>query len=327
MQNSQRIVLICSAVLFLPLATWSQSPPPSESTKRNKPETTAKKSQDYSDKYKNPVDSSPASGPSENKEKTNQGTTENQDQSPSNWWMVKLTGLIALIYLAQLVVFGLQARRLKQTVEKMDEIARGQSADIQASITQATRAAVAMEGVAISMAENAESMRLGVAINREIADRQKIVTELQSRAYLVVLFDGMVVQNPQTGVRFEPKLKLINQGNTPAKNIRFAAFSDVTAFPIRDDFPFSVPQVLPSYSTTIGPHLHKIISGVVPKMYNTTEAYQLTQGVGQRIISWGIVKYQDAFDVERFVKFGFTFFLMSKENWFSADTEKHNDSN
>jgi len=241
--------------------------------------------------------------------------------------MVKLTGLIALIYLAQLVVFGLQARRLKQTVEKMDEIARGQSADIQASITQATRAAVAMEGVAISMAENAESMRLGVAINREIADRQKIVTELQSRAYLVVLFDGMVVQNPQTGVRFEPKLKLINQGNTPAKNIRFAAFSDVTAFPIRDDFPFSVPQVLPSYSTTIGPHLHKIISGVVPKMYNTTEAYQLTQGVGQRIISWGIVKYQDAFDVERFVKFGFTFFLMSKENWFSADTEKHNDSN
>jgi hypothetical protein len=48
---------------------------------------------------------------------------EQQDQSSSNWWLVRATVLLAVIGLMQLGVFGLQARRLRQTVEKMDDTA------------------------------------------------------------------------------------------------------------------------------------------------------------------------------------------------------------
>ena len=116
------------------------------------------------------------------------------------------------------------AGRLKQTIEKMEEIASGQTRDIHASIAAATRAAQAMETIAESLLANAESVRASVAITREIADRQKLITELQSRAYLTVGFDSLVPQNSETKVRFEPRMRLENRGNTPARSVRFSSW-------------------------------------------------------------------------------------------------------
>lgn len=44
---------------------------------------------------------------------------ERQDKSESDWWLVKLTGILAIIGFIQIVVFGLQAFRLRQTVDEM----------------------------------------------------------------------------------------------------------------------------------------------------------------------------------------------------------------
>jgi hypothetical protein len=77
------------------------------------------------------------------KEETAQEQQTRQDQSDANWWMVKLTGVIGMIGLLQLWVFGRQARRLKETILKMEEIAKGQTDDMRASIGEATRAATA----------------------------------------------------------------------------------------------------------------------------------------------------------------------------------------
>jgi hypothetical protein len=208
----------------------------------------------------------------------------------------------------------------------MDEIAGQQTQDIQASIAEATRAAHAMEQIAESMAISVESVRQSVAINREIADRQKLVSELQSRAYLTIVFLGVVPQNTATKVRFEPRMNIDNRGNTPAYNIRFAAFADVLPFPLRDDFKFPLPPELFRHSSAIGPGLHKMISAVVPKLYPEAEADQIASGVGQRIVAWGIVKYQDAFNIERSVRFGFTHFLLGEDQWMSMDTTQHNES-
>ena len=52
---------------------------------------------------------------------------EHEDKSKSDWWLVKLTGVLAGIGGLQLIVFGLQARRLRQTIREMEkstEIAR-----------------------------------------------------------------------------------------------------------------------------------------------------------------------------------------------------------
>jgi len=247
------------------------------------------------------------------------------DNSSAEWWMVRLTAAIAIIGLIQTIVFGIQAHRQKQTISKMDEIATSQTRDVQASIAEATRAATAMENVATSMAESAESVRTSVAINREIADTQKLVTELQSRAYLVAIFAAMTPQNDTTNIRFQPHIQIENRGNTPAYDVRFSISADVAAFPLRDEFTFALPPQPLGHSSAIGPGLHKLISGVVPKIYPKVEADQVCMGVGQRVIAWGIVKYRDAFKIERSLKFGFTFYQIGA-SWMSMDTERHNDA-
>lgn len=66
--------------------------------------------------------------------KTDQEATdekaEREDKNSADWWMVKLTfGLMIVgiaqfsVFVLQLIIFGLQAKRLKETIEKMDETA------------------------------------------------------------------------------------------------------------------------------------------------------------------------------------------------------------
>ncbi len=240
--------------------------------------------------------------------------------------MVRLTGAIVFIGLVQTIVFGLQALRLKQTIEKMEEIAGKQTLDVQASIVEATRAAQAMEQVSESLALNAKSVGESVGITREIADRQRLITELQSRAYLLVLFEGMVPQNIAANVKFEPRIRIENKGGTPAHNIRFAIRADVLSFPLRDDFTFPLPTDEFAYSSAIGPGLHKIIFAVVPNIYAEAEAEQIASGLGRRVVTWGIVKYEDAFHIERYIRFGFTHIRVGENNWLSQDTTQNNES-
>jgi len=186
-----------------------------------------------------------------------------------------------------------------------------------------------MENVARAMAENVENLKITVGINREIADRQKIVTELQSRAYLSVIFNGIVPQDGATGIRFQPSVMLLNNGNTPAYKVVFRTATDVLPHPLPNDFGFPLPDVLPHRSiSVIGPRLHKIMSAVVPKIYPDVEVEQIKMGIGQRLHMWGHVTYEDAFGIERFVKFSFSFYYLADgKSSMSMDTAHHNDSN
>jgi hypothetical protein len=323
------VLLLCLAV---PLFAQPQSQPPSPTPtiKSGQPQQPAASRRKQSPADERGSEQSPVVVKVLPSVKTNEEVANDKakdlDQSSANWWMVRLTGAVVFVGCVQTIVFWLQARRLKQTIETMDNISTQQTKDVQASIAEATRVSKAMEAIAESMAMNVESVKESVGINREIADRQKLITELQSRAYLTIVFEGVVPQNIATGLRFEPKMHIVNRGNTPAHNIRFATFADVLPFPLRDDFTFPLPTTLPGHSSTIGPGLHKIISAVVPKQYAETEATQIASGVGQRIVAWGIVKYQDAFNIERFLRFGFTHILVGENQWMSQDTTRNNDS-
>jgi hypothetical protein len=239
--------------------------------------------------------------------------------------MFWITLAIALIGIVQTRVFWIQAQRLKETIDKMEEISSKQSSDIQASLAQSTKAAEAMQQIADSMASSTDATNVMGGINREIADQQRFIAEVHSRAYLTVVFLDMV---PQTEtLRFEPRVKIINRGNTPAWNIRFHIKADVQPFPLRDDFHFPLPNDLNGSSSVIGPLMDKMISAVVPKRYPDVEEKQIISGaLGQRLIAWGIVKYQDAFGKDRFVKFGFSFFRITETTWLAMDTPTHNES-
>jgi hypothetical protein len=321
------------SLLLLSVAVVGQSnpPPPTPGIKRDQPNQPAADTQKESRADERGTEQSPIVVKVLPTAKTQQEAANDKanplDKSSADWWMVRLTVVIVLLGSIQTFVFWIQARRLKQTIAKMDEISTQQTNDVQASIAQVTRASKAMEGIAESMAASVESVKETVGINREIADRQKLITELQSRAYLTILFDVMVPQNTTTNVRFEPRMRIENRGNTPAQNVRFAAFAEVLPFPLPDDFAFPVSEENPGSSSGIGPGIHKIISAVVPKLYPEAEAGQIASSAGQRVAAWGIVRYQDVFNIERWVRFGFTFVLLGENQWMSQDTTRHNDSN
>jgi hypothetical protein len=253
--------------------------------------------------------------PVKTKEEAASDQAKDLDQSSANWWMVRLTVAIVLVGCIQTIVFWLQARRLKQTIEVMDRISTQQTTDVQASIAEATRVAKAMEGIAGSMATNVASVKESVGISREIADgqreiadRQRLITELQSRAYLSVEHLGMVPQNAGTGLRFEPRAAIVNKGNTPAYKVKYSARAEVVPFPPPSDYVFNLPRIPEEgIGGFIPSTLNRIMSAVVPEIYSDPELAKIKASVETRIVMWGRVTYEDAFGIARFVNFGLSY--------------------
>jgi hypothetical protein len=250
-------------------------------------------------------------------------STATQSWTHSFFCDVKVSDyFIALFTLVLAIVTYFLWRETERLAKEADD----QSNKMRASIDEAAKSAKAMESVAKSMASNAESVKESLATNKQIAERQKLITELQSRAYLSVTFLGLVPQDATTGIRFEPRVNLVNLGNTPAYNVRFTVVADVLPFPIRDDFTYQLPTTLTS-PTTLGPRLEKVITAVVPKMYPPIEEQQIRNGAGQRIVIWGRVEYEDAFKIKRTLKFAQAcFFLLDGKTAMSTDAPRHNEA-
>ena len=260
----------------------------------------------------------------------------------SDWWLVRLTGILALIGVIQTIVFGLQAYRLRQTIEKMDEIAKGQTTDMAASIGEASRAAAAMERLASATAVNVESLQRNLALNQAIAERQKLVTELAGRAYLSVAFNRGTYQDDH--LRFEGQATVINQGTTPAYDVTFAAACRIVPYPPDDfDFPLADGDVATSNSL-IAPHAPpKLITRHVAERVPQEEVDSIRHlGPNTRrcVVMYGIVNYRDAFAEARYTKFGFVIHWIrfapgqemdergnpKPEPAMSADTARHNEA-
>jgi hypothetical protein len=240
------------------------------------------------------------------KVESTQEQQDRQDQSAANWWMVKLTAVIGLIGLLQLTVFGLQAHRLRQTIKKMDEIAKGQTDDMKASIAQATRAALAMEKVSTALEATVVSTEKTIAISGEIANTQKLVTELGNRAYLFANFNAAIHQDGDHV--FEAQTLLVNRGNTPAYDVTFRATVGILPSPIPDDFKFPLPDDTAGTSVSlIAPGLTKIITRSLPNRVPDEDVASIKRcGPPKCLAMWGIVNYRDAFKQTRYLKFAFT---------------------
>ncbi len=265
--------------------------------------------------------------PPKSKTETAENTNDREEKASADWWMVRLTVCIAIIGGIQAWVFWVQAGRLKETIDKMDEIAQGQTRDMNASIDQATRAATAMEGVATSMAANVIRLQETVSINRAIADRQKSVSELQTRAYISVWFEGMVPQDIKTGIRFEPRMRIVNDGLTPTYDLVYRIAADVLPHPIRKDFSYPYPDISPTRSASVlGPRQWKTIAAVAPRLYPEAEARQIMLGIAQRIHVWGVIEYRDAFNITRTTRFCQSFMWRSANEVVGLDTADYNDA-
>jgi hypothetical protein len=216
--------------------------------------------------------------------------------------MIRLTGALALIGMLQLLVFGCQALKLRQTIHAMKEIAAGQTADMQESIAEAARAATAMQEVSKSLEINAREIVESVKTSKEIAARQRMFGEMQMLAYVSVLIGSGVFQERDKGLRFEANPQLRNTGNTPAHKVRYRVAADILPVQLPKDFKFPLPKDVAG-GALLSPHQPAQASAVVKDFIPDEEVADIKNGTGKSLFVWGAITYEDAFKITRRVTF------------------------
>lgn len=144
-------------------------------------------------------------------EESTREAKDRDEKTANDRHVVELTGLLVLIGFLQFLVYAYQAKKLRETVKSAGE----QSAAMERHIREAARSATAMENVAATMQLNAAK---------------------QLRAYLTVIIGTAIYQDREDGKVFEGKVLLVNNGFTPARNIRHWSKAGILPFPLPDDF-------------------------------------------------------------------------------------------
>jgi hypothetical protein len=213
---------------------------------------------------------------------------DREEKTTSDWWIIKLTGILGIVGALQLVTFAVQAHRLKQTVDAMV----GQSIDMKSSIVEAARAANAMEGVASAFKVNIDKITESIQINREMSGRQQEFGELQLRAHVGVRIGIATYQD--SNLRFATGPVFINTGHTAAKKFRYTSKADILPVPIPQDYKFKLPP-LPKASALLPPQEPRDAYTVVDRRVPDDSVDRIKKGIGESLYVWGIASYEDVF--------------------------------
>lgn len=201
------------------------------------------------------------------------------------------------------------AKAADRSVTKMEEIAAGQTTDMQASIGEQTKSAKAMQNIAVSLAANVRQLTDVLEINRRIAESNAKMAEValsnlqaEQRARL----DVVMVEFPKFGPGMKPlvSFQLMNSGRSTAKITDFYVFI-LTETPLpqqRDVDPWI------SYAATVPPGRSATLrmkeSSAEPF---TTEEWQRVQTGEFSLAVYGAVRYEAGFDIIGEVGFGVVF--------------------
>jgi hypothetical protein len=206
-------------------------------------------------------------------------TARRRDYSASDWWLAYCTGALASIT----AVLALYTFRLYRATVGLGRDAKRsgveQSERTERSITQATRAAAAMEDVATATKNNALLMQT--------------MLQKQMRAYVSVDIGSAAYQD--ANLRFEALPLLTNTGLTPARNVSFKVMGDIVDG--RDQKSVEFPDVGEIYTNdaSIAPRQSFTIHGLVKERVPDTEVETIMAGTSKRLFAWGKVTYDDVY--------------------------------
>jgi hypothetical protein len=215
-------------------------------------------------------------------EETDQERKDSEAKASNDRNLVNATYILGAIALLQLIVFGYQAYKLKQTVESAAE----QSADMKKYIGEAERSANAMETIA-------EAIETG---NKAII-----------RAYLTVTIGSALYQERggvgQNDTRFEGRPTLVNNGNTPARRVRIQRAAQVLPNPLPPDFQFPLPEGGDEGDATVGARINYTINCIVKDFVPYSEVSAVKEGNGKCLYVWGRITYEDVFGDPHLTRF------------------------
>jgi hypothetical protein len=156
---------------------------------------------------------------------------------------------------------------------------------MEASITEATRAANAMESVATATKNNASLMQ--------------DILHKQMRAYISVDTGTGTYQDKDH--RFAATAVIVNTGFTPARNLHYRIMADIINVESIKPEDLVIPPEgdLIVNDVVISPRQKFIISGIVPLRFEDSQAAEIMLGDKKRLFVWGVVTYDDVFSGNR----------------------------
>jgi hypothetical protein len=223
------------------------------------------------------------------------------------------------VFAGQLLVFGYQAYKLRQTITTTREISGRQERDMRASIAEASRAASAMDKVAASLAASVET-------TSQMATEQKGFWQRQMRAYVSVFLGGFIPQNRDTPYRYEVQMLMRNTGHRPAHDIRFGSRLVIRPFPLPDDFDFVIPEAEYIASGHINTGQQFFFRRALDTLISDEEITEIMRGNSRKLYIYGTVTYNDAFGEKHYTNFC-QFGMWDVSNNFSIiNINRHNDA-
>ena len=207
-----------------------------------------------------------------------------EQQKTSDWWIVILTGVLAVIALGQLGVYLYQAIKLRETVRAAGE----QSEAMERHIGEASRSADAMEKIATTIE----------------AGNKAII-----RAYLTVTVGTIHLFQERKGpgqadLKFETRPNLTNTGNTPARNVSIRIAADILPIPIPGEFQFPLPGNEVKNAGIVGAHQTTVLAATVKDFVLDDEVGAIKEGKAKALCVWGVITYDDIFGGSHQTKFG-----------------------
>lgn len=213
-----RVALVISFTLLHPVA-GSQNPPP-RSNSAPKPANADQRGTEASPVVVNVIPTTVRP------EDSTRGQQRAEDKEKADWWLVRLTGVLALVGVIQIGVFGLQARRLRETVEEMRDASKITADLAEAAKTQAIAATASANSMEASSHESkrlagaallsAEHMGRSVAIQQDVA-----IKEL--RAYITIPRAKYPHFSTWVAKGITGQATILNSGRTPAHKVRMSS--------------------------------------------------------------------------------------------------------
>ncbi|TAK48529.1 MAG: hypothetical protein EPO23_07845 [Xanthobacteraceae bacterium] len=146
---------------------------------------------------------------------------------------------------------------------------------------------------------------LWIATARLVRGADK-TAEQQLRAYVSIESGGAFRQDK--GMRFEFRPNVINNGCTPARDVRIVSNIEIVPSVIPGNFNYELPIQAGGSVSTIGPRQSRFHSVVLVRKLTKSELRQVVSGKHVFHI-YGTVKYLDIFDKQRVTNFRAMFHL------------------
>ncbi len=181
-----------------------------------------------------------------------------------------------------------------------------QAAEMAASISEAAKAASAMERVSTHMEISAKAASESVATLKER-------TAQQMRAYLTVTINNGIFQERTRNLKFDVRPTLSNSGNTPAHKITYWANADILPYPLPDDFQLPPAKNKIQSSYVLGPHQNVVLNAIVDDFVPDEDVKNIKLGKERRAYIWGEVSYIDAFGDSHRTKFSHSIYWLGEE--------------